>query len=101
MSIVNPGIGNPSASSAVVTEPVEATTIGSGALPDDTTVNAAMGGEPVGRSVSASLSSRGGRYIVIALCLLWTIPTFGLLVSSALSMGMLYGAAANFEQRDF
>ena len=82
MSIVNPGIGNPSASSAVVTEPVEATTIGSGALPDDTTVSAAMGGEPIGRSVSASLSSRGGRYIVIALCLLWTIPTFGLLVSS-------------------
>ena len=68
---------------SVVTEPVEATTIGSGALPDDTTVDAAMGGgEPIGRSVSASLSSRGGRYIVIALVLLWTIPTFGLLVSS-------------------
>jgi hypothetical protein len=32
--------------------------------------------------VSASLSSRGGRYIVIALVFLWTIPTFGLLVSS-------------------
>jgi hypothetical protein len=29
------------------------------------------------------------------------VPWFGLLVSSALSMGMLYGAAANFEQRDF
>ena len=41
-----------------------------------------MGNEPVGRSISASLSSRGGRYIVIALVLLWTIPTFGLLVSS-------------------
>ena len=36
----------------------------------------------MGRSVSASLSSRGGRYIVIALVFLWTIPTFGLLVSS-------------------
>jgi alpha-glucoside transport system permease protein len=82
MSIGNPSIGNPGASSSVVAEPVEATTIGSGALPDDTTASAAMGGEPVGRSVSASLSSRGGRYIVIALCLLWTIPTFGLLVSS-------------------
>ena len=32
--------------------------------------------------MSASLSSRGGRYIVIALVLLWTIPTFGVLVSS-------------------
>ena len=40
------------------------------------------GGETMGRSVSASLSSRGGRYIVLALVLLWTIPTFGLLVSS-------------------
>ncbi len=71
----------------MVAEPVEATTIGSGALPDDTTVKAAMGGEPIGRSVSASLSSRGGRYIVIALCLLWTIPTFGLLVSSVRPRG--------------
>ena len=63
-------IGNPSVKlDGVVTEPVEATTIGSGALPDDTTVEAAMGGEPIGRSVSASLSSRGGRYIVIALVL--------------------------------
>jgi alpha-glucoside transport system permease protein len=73
---------NPSVRSSVVAEPVEATTIASGALPDSTTVDAAMGGEPVGRSVSASLSSRWGRVIVIALCLLWTIPTFGLLVSS-------------------
>ena len=56
MSIVNPSV-----SSSVVAEPVEATTIGSGALPDSTTVDAAMGGEPVGRSVSASLSSRWGR----------------------------------------
>ena len=33
----------PSVDRGVVTEPVEATTIGSGALPDDTTVDAAMG----------------------------------------------------------
>jgi hypothetical protein len=29
------------------------------------------------------------------------VPWFGLLVSSALSVGLLYGAAASFEQRDF
>jgi len=63
------------------TAPVEVA-LGSGPLPDDKTVDAAMGGETIGRSVSASLSSRGGRYIVIALVLLWTIPTFGVLVSS-------------------
>src|SRR6478736_1991578 len=62
-------------------EPVQAALV-SGPLPDDATVEAARGGEPMGRSVSASLSSRGGRYIVLALVLLWTIPTFGLLVSS-------------------
>jgi hypothetical protein len=28
------------------------------------------------------------------------VPWFGLLVSSALSLGLLYGAAASFEQRD-
>ncbi len=67
----------------VVQEPVAAPPpLATGALPDQTTVDAAMGGEPMGRSVSASLSSRGGRYIVLALVLLWTIPTFGLLVSS-------------------
>jgi len=38
--------------------------------------------EPVGRSVAATLSSRRGRYIVYGLVLLWTIPTFGLLISS-------------------
>ncbi len=74
---------DPSVNPTLVTEPIEATTIGSGALPDATTAKAAMGGgEPIGRSVSASLSSRGGRYLVIALVFLWTIPTFGLLVSS-------------------
>ena len=56
MSTLNPGV-----SSAIVSEPIEATTIGSGAVPDDATVDAAMGGEPMGRSVSASLSSRWGR----------------------------------------
>ena len=35
MSTLNPGV-----SSAIVTEPVEATTIGSGAMPDETTVDA-------------------------------------------------------------
>jgi alpha-glucoside transport system permease protein len=38
--------------------------------------------EPVGRSVSAALSSRGGRIIVYVLVLLWTIPTFGIFASS-------------------
>jgi alpha-glucoside transport system permease protein len=38
--------------------------------------------EPVGRSVAASLSSRRGRYIVYAIVFFWTIPTFGLLISS-------------------
>jgi len=38
--------------------------------------------EPVGRSVAATLSSRRGRYIVYVLVFLWTIPTFGLLISS-------------------
>ena len=39
-------------------------------------------GETVGRSVSAALSSRTGRYLVYALVFLWPIPTFGLAVSS-------------------
>ena len=55
---------------------------GSGALAADATVNAAMGGEPLGRSVSASLTSRSGRIVVLVLVFMWTIPTFGLLVSS-------------------
>jgi alpha-glucoside transport system permease protein len=38
--------------------------------------------EPVGRSVSAALTSRAGRVIVFLLVVLWTIPTFGTLVSS-------------------
>lgn len=39
-------------------------------------------GEPVGRSVSAALSSRTGRWLVYALVFFWTVPTFGLAVSS-------------------
>ncbi len=38
--------------------------------------------EPIGRSTSATLSSRPGRIIVYALMFLWTLPTFGILVSS-------------------
>ena len=38
--------------------------------------------EPMGKSVSKALGSRGGKIIVVALALLWTIPTFGVLVSS-------------------
>ena len=38
--------------------------------------------EPAGRALSATLSSRWGRAFVWAVALLWTIPTFGLLVSS-------------------
>lgn len=38
--------------------------------------------EPVGRSVSSALSSRVGKWIVYILVFVWTIPTFGILVSS-------------------
>jgi len=38
--------------------------------------------EPVGRSLAASLSSKPGRWIVYILVFLWTIPTFGVFVSS-------------------
>ncbi len=38
--------------------------------------------EPIGRSVSSSLSSKTGRKIVYVLVFLWTIPTFGVFVSS-------------------
>ncbi|MFZ4721488.1 MAG: carbohydrate ABC transporter permease [Ilumatobacteraceae bacterium] len=43
---------------------------------------APTGGEPLGRSVSAALTSRWGRWAVYLLVFLWTIPTFGTLVSS-------------------
>jgi alpha-glucoside transport system permease protein len=38
--------------------------------------------QPIGRSTSAALSSRSGRILVYALMFLWTLPTFGILVSS-------------------
>ena len=38
--------------------------------------------EPIGRSVSATLSSKRGRKIVYLLVFLWTIPTFGIFASS-------------------
>jgi alpha-glucoside transport system permease protein len=77
MSAVNPGL-NPT----VVSDPIPETPYIDSVLPSDSVVDAAIGGEPMGRSVSASLSSRGGRWIVYAIVLFWTIPTFGLLVSS-------------------
>lgn len=54
-----------------------------------TPVGAALAGEealaykePIGRSVNAALSSKTGKVLVILLVFLWTIPTFGVLVSS-------------------
>jgi alpha-glucoside transport system permease protein len=38
--------------------------------------------EPIGRSISASLSSKTGRRVVYLLVFLWTIPTFGVFASS-------------------
>ncbi len=38
--------------------------------------------EPIGRSASAALSSKTGRKVVYLLVFLWTIPTFGVFVSS-------------------
>lgn len=38
--------------------------------------------EPMGRSISASLSSKLGRRLVYMLVFLWTIPTFGVFASS-------------------
>jgi alpha-glucoside transport system permease protein len=37
---------------------------------------------PIGRSLSATLSSRPGRIFVWTLALLWTVPTFGLFLTS-------------------
>ncbi len=39
-------------------------------------------GEPMGTSVGAALSSPFGRAMVYVLMVLWTVPTFGILVSS-------------------
>jgi len=47
-----------------------------------TTMKAPTANETMGRSVSAALSSRPGRIAVYILVFFWTIPTFGLLVSS-------------------
>lgn len=38
--------------------------------------------EPWGRSISRSLGSRWGKFLVYLLVLMWTIPTFGILISS-------------------
>lgn len=38
--------------------------------------------EPVGRSTAASLSTRPGRILVYVLMFLWTLPTFGVFLSS-------------------
>lgn len=38
--------------------------------------------EPVGRSAAASLTSRPGRLLVYMLVFLWTLPTFGIFISS-------------------
>lgn len=40
------------------------------------------GNEPVGRSVAASLTGRTGRVMVWVLVFFWTVPTFGLFLSS-------------------
>jgi alpha-glucoside transport system permease protein len=42
----------------------------------------AHAGEPLGRSVTAALTGRVGKWMVYLLVLLWTIPTFGTLISS-------------------
>jgi alpha-glucoside transport system permease protein len=52
-----------------------------GAL-DDAKPRSRRKAAPVGRSISTSLSSRWGKVLVYALVILWTIPTFGILVSS-------------------
>ncbi|MGZ4769972.1 MAG: carbohydrate ABC transporter permease, partial [Ilumatobacteraceae bacterium] len=51
-------------------------------LVEMTAADKVMGGEPIGRSISATLSSRTGRWLVYALVFFWTVPTFGLFVSS-------------------
>lgn len=38
--------------------------------------------DPLGRRANKALTSKSGRIIVVALALLWTIPTFGVFVSS-------------------
>jgi alpha-glucoside transport system permease protein len=45
-------------------------------------MTAPLRSEPIGRSVSVALGSRIGRIAVVGIALLWTLPTFGVLVSS-------------------
>lgn len=48
----------------------------------DKVVKRKLRGKGIGRSTAASLSTRPGRILVYALMFLWTLPTFGVLVSS-------------------
>ena len=64
-----------------IAEPISATTAVA-ATAKVKTRKVKEGREPVGRSVAATLSSPTGRVIVYILVFLWTIPTFGVLVSS-------------------
>jgi alpha-glucoside transport system permease protein len=48
----------------------------------DDPVATATKADPLGKRANRALSSRRGRIIVIALAVLWTIPTFGVFVSS-------------------
>ena len=66
-------------------------TTGTGANPfaDDHMVDAALAGvDPIGKkprlakTASEALGTRIGKILVVALAVLWTIPTFGVLVSS-------------------
>lgn len=63
----------------IVIDPSEEGTPNSAMLAAD---KAFGGKEPIGRSVSATLSSRTGRWLVYMLVFFWTIPTFGLFMSS-------------------
>jgi alpha-glucoside transport system permease protein len=51
-------------------------------FPTPEVVDADKPREPVGRSISATLSSRTGRILVWLLAILWTVPTFGLFLTS-------------------
>ncbi len=63
-----------------IAEPISATTAAD--APAKVKARKVKSGEPMGRSVAASMSSPKGRVVVILLVFLWTIPTFGVLVSS-------------------
>jgi alpha-glucoside transport system permease protein len=53
-----------------------------GEVASEPTIRRRKAKQPIGRSTSATLSSRPGRLLVYALMFLWTLPTFGILVSS-------------------